>query len=142
MMQLDDLAIFAVMNDSKMCEQVLESDFSRLGRLSPLQTRELLTMVAQTNLRISPRPTHKTTVDFAGVRTIFAEVPEKFDLAPVNNVASGQMLSHLVDDMPLDPALREDVKKGEGSFVFREDGTFIVHDFFVDPDEDPSVAIA
>lgn len=136
MMQLDDMAIFAVMNDSKMCEQVLESDFGRLGRLSPLQTRELLTVVAQTNLRITPRPTHKTVVDFAGERKIIAEVPEKFDLAAANNIASGQMLSHLLEDMPLEPALREDLKKGEGSFVFRDDGSFIVHDFFVDPDQD------
>jgi len=46
------------------------------------------------------------------------------------------MLSYLVDDMPLEPALREDVKRGNGSFVFREDGSFIVHEFFVDPDEE------
>lgn len=135
MMQLDDMAIFAVMNDSKMCEQVLDSDFGRLGKLSPLQTRELVTVVADTNRRISPRPVYRTTLGLNGERTILAEVPEKFNLAAPNDELSGQMLAHLVNDMPLEPSLLEEVKKGKGSFVYREDGSFIEHDFFVDPDE-------
>lgn len=135
MLQLDDMAIFAVMNDSKMCEQVLESDFDRLGKLSPLQTRELTTVLAETNRRITPRPVHKTTVEVSGERTIVAEVPERFDLAAPNNEISGQLLSRLVEGMPLEPGLLAEVRNGKGSFVYREDGSFIEHDFFVDPDD-------
>jgi hypothetical protein len=132
MLQLDDLAIFAVMNDAKMCEQVLASDFRRLGRLSPLQTRELLAWTSRTNQRINPRPVFRTDVDDSGRRTVVAEVPEKFNLEPSDNAAFGTMVDFILKDMPLESGLREEVKKGTGSFVFKEDGAFIEHDFFED----------
>lgn len=133
MLQLDDVVIFAVLNDSKICERIVEPDFRRLGRLSPLQTRELVAWLASINVRLSPRPKFRTELDGLEHRSIVAEVPETFDLAGRDDAAFGGMLDFLLKDWPLEPALREEVKKGQGSFVFRDTGEFIEHDFFVDP---------
>lgn len=123
MLQLDNMVIFAVFDDAKMCQTVLREDFSGLGLLTHVQARELLARLAYTNMRIEETAKFKTWLNQAtGEMYVEADPVAKFNLAGFEADKYGLMYDWATKDVPVDAEVRALIRKGEGSFVYGPDG--------------------
>jgi hypothetical protein len=126
MVRIDDIAIFAVLNDAGLCGMVLGELFERLGPLHPIQVREAMANLAYCSLRLRDRPTFRTTMDTARRMWIEAEyLPKSLALsAPVDD-DFGQLLSFALQHVSLSDDVRASVRAGRASFTLNEKGEFV-----------------
>ena len=126
MLRIDDIVIFAVLDDAGMCDVVQQGDFQKLGPLHPIQTREAMTHLAYCNLRLTPRPAFQTTMDASGQMWVEARyIPDRFELSQPTDEHYGKLLSFAMQDIPLSPEERANALAGKFSLVFNEKGEFI-----------------
>lgn len=123
LLQLHDMAIFAVLDDAKMCETVVQSDFADLGVLVRMQARELLAHLAYVNMRIEEKAKLKTWLDpDSGEMYVEAEVGNRFTLNPFDAEKYGLMFDYATADVEVPDEIRAQIRAGRGSFVFDQDG--------------------
>ena len=126
MVQINEVAIFAVLNDCQMCERVTRERFDKLGTLSRIQFREMGAFLGYTNLRIEESPKFMTSyARAAGELTVEAEVPQQFRVQGFVPDNFGKMFEFATRDAPLTPEQRAQVRSGLYSYTFDEHKNFV-----------------
>jgi hypothetical protein len=136
MLSLDDVAIYAVMNDSgaSLCNYF--RDLEKLtGPLSHVQAREVMVHLAFINLNLKERTRFHTECDMDAERCrIVASRPEKPELASLDFAQRGRILrkalSHVLPHMTMPgfdspEQIAEAIESGYMTFLFDDDGKFI-----------------
>jgi len=132
--QLGDVAVLAVMNDSHAALSKLYDWIERLtGRLSNVQLRELSVHFATVNLALKERPRFATIADAAKEQVeIVAFRPPYVELGDIDYEQRGQLMLHALGPrlsrlrVPrLTPEqIMEGIESGKVTFLFDEDGKF------------------
>lgn len=133
LIQLGDVAILAVLNDSCAALSLLqETLIGRIsGPLGRLQVRELLARVALANLRLEPRPKFHSEFTTDGRHVIGGEHPSSVNLADVEDTFCGEVMHWCVADVLASfpdeerSHLEPHIKNGDITFLFDENGEFI-----------------
>jgi hypothetical protein len=131
MLRIDDIAIFAVLNDSGACLTVMFEEIQAkiAGPLSPLQIREVAAKLAAINLQVVPRPEFSSQFDMLNEKyEISALRPAEVHIPEWNPEIFGKLMHKLSD-----PLLRlasdydqviDAVKSGQYTFLTTPDGKF------------------
>lgn len=121
--RVGDLYLFNVFDDASISIQATEGLVARCGALSSPQAREVLCHLAYTNILIVDRPRFWSNF-FGDVPTVDGHTPARWQVRRYEREMFGGMLyfqtqAHLEG---IDP---DDVKKGNWTFLLRDDGSFI-----------------
>jgi hypothetical protein len=133
LMRIGEIAFIAVLDDS--CASLnffLEQSKIIDGPLSPLQLREVQTILAFFNLKLKYRPQYGTRTDInIGEVSIFTELPDTLALEEFTDREIGELLYSNVEDIiknmnntTLNENI-ENIKAGNFRFLFDESGRFI-----------------
>ena len=135
MLQLDDMALFAVLNDSGASLSRFSDRYTKItGPLSPTQAREVMVELALLNLHMKDRPSFWTESDMENMTArMSGQLPPNIELLPLKLKARGQMLRHALHDIPEEiqfiGCTREEaveaIDAGTMTFLFDTDGRFI-----------------
>lgn len=131
MIRIGQIAVFAVMNDSRACQMKFKSYLDKIdGPLTPMQLREIFAHLEFLNFHLKGRPTYQSTISSSGYE-IIAKLPEKLELAEksIQVFTVGERLSKYVDhhlpaDTPDRAALLQEIKEEKRQFLFSEHGEF------------------
>jgi hypothetical protein len=135
LLRLDDIALYAVFNDSCGAIQGLMPKLDRItGDLNGPQVRELLAELAFVNLHLAERPIYHTLVDgHRGEYRIQATLPSQFALKQMDKTVRGRLLDHAFRHsrgrihVPgfTDEQVAEGILSGDWTFLFDNEGKFI-----------------
>lgn len=134
LLELDGLALYAVMNDSGGAMSYFHKLLPRItGPVSGLQTREVMVELALLNLHMEERPTFKTEYNLAKEECrIVAERPQ-LSVSEIDNQVRGELLhsaiSHALSSIKAEGKTEDeilsDIKAGQFTFLFDSNGDFI-----------------
>jgi hypothetical protein len=129
LIRIEDIAVVAVMNDSCGCLQPFMPIGERIrgGRVAGVQLREVLAHFSVINLHLKRRPVYMTeTNENTGECTIKVKLPDCVEMDEVSAEVFGEMMESAcegyLDDT--DDATRGAIRRGQYTFLFKEDGTF------------------
>jgi hypothetical protein len=133
LLQLGEVALFAVLNDCRIVISMQADLLSRIeAPLSPLQLREIFAALAYTNLRLKERPRFHSSFDTVSAEyVITATVPDPVVLEDHDPNRFGNLLFHLVRDyLKLVPELEreaqeQNIRSGKYSYVWGSNGEFL-----------------
>jgi hypothetical protein len=146
--QLGDVAVIAVMNDSHAVLSNLYGWIERLtGRLSNVQLRELMVHFATVNMALKERPRFATLADMGKEKVeIVAFRSEYVELGEIDYEQRNQMMLHAM--RPRLSQLRvaghtseqiiEKIEAGGVTFLFDDDGRFSQSQFIDEPEGNKS----
>lgn len=131
MIRLDEICIFAVLNDSKLCQSLFHKYTERIsGPLTNIQLREIFCHLVFLNTNLKTKPIYHSTIKNDRYN-ICATVPELPELLHTTERKSsvGELLHFYIEDLiPNYVENREkhlqSIKKGEMQFLLNESGTF------------------
>jgi hypothetical protein len=131
LLSIGDTALIAVFNDAQSAITVALEDFQRKlsGPLSPIQLREVATILASINLQVEPRPRFFSQVDpLAEIYEIRAQRPDEFQITAWDDELHGMIMHKLTEDL-LKPMRDNEkicdlVKSGLYTFLTTPEGTF------------------
>jgi hypothetical protein len=129
LLRLDDIALFAVLNDSCAAYNVVGTMLQRItGFLSPLQLRDVLAQLVFINLSLKERPTFHTEVMPAEGRCVIsAKHSSQVALTDHDPRKLGQIQFECCKDVLAFFQATDDleaIKQGRWSSLFRADGSF------------------
>lgn len=132
MIRVGRIIVFAVLNDSKICQSVYEEFISRIsGPLSPVQTRELFARFRYLNQNLKERPRYYTAIDRKKGHRIKAHIPNHIQILPheQQRVSLFQLMRFYLEDimpvnLPNRQQLLEDIEAGRAQFIFDENFNF------------------
>lgn len=137
MLRLDDMAYFAVFNDSGGALNGYQSHLQRIagGPISEPQAREVLVELAFVNLQTKERPKFMSAIDRAQqTYRIVAARPPHFEMVePLDLPLRGELLQHALGDFlkgttfngSSPEEVREAIRAGHFSVLFDNEGRFI-----------------
>lgn len=132
LLRVDDVAIFAVLNDSSAALSQFMSDVRKLtGPLSPLQLREVLAHLAYINVKLTERPEFRSSIDPDGTYRIKGAHPPQVVLAPHSEDEFGEIFYASTQDVVrrLHQAnaaeMLAHIRGGRWTFLFDDEGRFI-----------------
>lgn len=134
MIRLDEICIFAVLNDSKLCQSLFHKYTERIsGPLAAIQLREIFCHLVFLNTNLKTKPVYHSTVKNSRYN-IYATVPELPELLNISERKSsvGELLYFYIQDLiPNHVENREEnlqsIKDGKIQFLFNESGIFRQH---------------
>lgn len=137
MIRMDDIALFAVFNDSCGAINGFMPMSDRIqGPLSQLQLREVLSHLSFLNYSLKIRPRHSTRINSDGSIEIVSEVPTNFELVEeLDYGIFGALMWELLKDQLSKLQARnmsqtdfhDRVRAGQWTFLFDENQNFIHH---------------
>jgi hypothetical protein len=131
MIRIGQIAVFAVMNDSRACQILFKSYLDKIdGPLTPLQLKEIFAHLVFINFHLKVRPLYQSTISPNGYE-IIVKLPEKPELVgksiqvfTVGELLSKYVVDYLPDDLPNRSALLQEIKDEKRQFLFNEAGEF------------------
>jgi hypothetical protein len=132
MIQLGNICIISVLNDSCACQTVLSGVLKKIsGPLTPFQLKEIFAHMVYINLHLKERPKFHSTISKRGYE-IEATLPETLELIPEKEqiISLGELLYFYIDkflskDTPDRDALLQSIRKGKRRYLLNEKDEFI-----------------
>ncbi len=136
MLRLNEFCIIAVLNDSCGSLNLFWEDFQKIdGALTPLQLREVFAHITYLNLHLKERPIYSSKFRYLPTiksieYKIDAKLPEKVELSSEADriITFGEILyanlKDIIENEHTPTELVEQVKKGEYTFLFDQNGKF------------------
>jgi hypothetical protein len=131
MIQLENFAIIAVLDDSNFCTTVYNDILSKItGSLNSIQLRQVLSNLNAINLCIKDRPEFQSIINNNTQYQITAKVPENFSLFDKDKMIAtpGDFLYFYLKNLVGLNYSEDDyknIKESKVDFLFDEDGKFI-----------------
>jgi len=129
--RLGDYAIIAVLDDSGICEKVINQDLEKIGknRLSALQVREIISKLISINLHILNRPEYYSTINKNNEYFIYSKIPKKIYFSNPQKIrkTQGGFLKIFIEKIPtlnFDEEYLDKIKDNKISFIFDQNGNF------------------
>lgn len=131
MIQVGEIVIFAVLNDSKACLSFYRSFLSRIdGSITEVQSRELFARLRYANENLQNRPSFTALVNGKGVFTLqakrsrllqlYKDQEEKVSLFSLMRLYVGE----IVPDLPNREEILTDLENGRVQYILDEYGRF------------------
>jgi len=132
MIQMGEICIIAVLNDSCACQSVFGGPLSKIsGPLTPFQIREIFAHMMFINLHLVDRPSYHSTIESGGYE-IVATLPGKLRLAqekdwvvPLPELLYQYLAPLFPDDDPNKNKILEMVRAGKMRYLLNENEEFV-----------------
>lgn len=132
LLRIDDIAIVAVLNDSSGALNGFMHISKRItGSVTSIQLREILAHLATINLYTRERPVYSTEFDAdSGKARIRAKIPKYFAMNVPDRDVLGRIMEQTCGDIikrigaPDAQETLEEIRTGQYTFLFKDDGTF------------------
>lgn len=97
LLRIDDIAVIAVLNDSRASLGVVQETLKKIaGPLSPLQLREIMVRMAAINIRLAERPRFSSSLDLlTEAYEISGESTSEIRVEDMDADRLGQMMFHI-----------------------------------------------
>ena len=132
MIQLENFAIIAVLDDSSFCTTVYHDVLEKIsgGSLNSIQLRQVLSNLSAINLYIKDRPEFQSIINNNTQYQITAKVPDNFSLFDKDKgtITPGDFLHYYLKNLVGIGYNDEDyrnIKENKVDFLFKDDGQFL-----------------
>jgi hypothetical protein len=131
MIQVGEICIFAVLNDSAACQALFAPWLKKIsGALTSFQLKEIFAHMVFLNMHIKQRPVYHSGLTARGYE-INVDLPETLELADKTQqvVTVGELLHNYIgpllpESFPDREAILQSIKEGKRQFLLNEEGEF------------------